>query len=87
MGKKIIYDFTMNEQVHPKHVKTSMSFMKAIRHELPPKGVSDISSLYRFLNPLYYCAQYFPAKTCDSMPRWHLSLMPENNIDYAEHPE
>jgi len=34
-------------------------------------------------------SQYFPAKTCEVMPRWGPSSvwMPENHSDYAEHPE
>jgi len=30
---------------------------------------------------------YFPSKTCNSAPGWHVSLSPETSIDYAEHPE
>ena len=40
--------------------------------------------MLRFEQLLHFGATYFPSKTCNSMPGWHLSLMPENHMDYAE---
>ena len=43
--------------------------------------------MLRFSQLMQFGDTYFPSKTCNAAPGWHVSLMPENTIDYAEHPE
>jgi len=40
--------------------------------------------MLRFEQLLQFGTTYFPSKTCNSMPGWHLSLMPESHMDYEE---
>jgi hypothetical protein len=41
----------------------------------------------RFQQLMQFGNTYFPSNTCNSMPGWHISMMPENSIDYEDHPE